>query len=60
MGLSPFQGEFLISSLKYLDNRYFFSSVSRNSIKSKGSRQNVRITHATETRIFRTEGRENS
>ena len=24
MGLSPFQGEFLISNLKYLDNRYFF------------------------------------
>ena len=24
VGLSPFQGKFLISSLKYLDNRYFF------------------------------------
>ena len=24
MGLSPFQWKFLISSLKYLDNRYFF------------------------------------
>ena len=24
MSLSPFQGKFLISSLEYLDNRYFF------------------------------------